>query len=60
MLPKFRESAVNTCAGSSVVDDSAGDGIGKELQDPADDHAVTDGDSEGTDDRNQTDDSAKL
>ena len=43
-----------------VVDDDAGDGISKELQDPADDHAVTDGDSEGTDDRDQTDDSAEF
>lgn len=38
-----------------IVDNCSGDGVGEELQDPADDYTVADGDSERTDDGDQTD-----
>ena len=39
-----------------LINDCYGDGVGKELSDPADDHTVADGDPQGTDNRDQPDD----
>ena len=38
-----------------IIHDGACNRVGKKLQDPADDHAVSDGDAEGSDDRDETD-----